>query len=73
VKITEKHYAPFVKARQEQLAHSARKAWEKPDEQIIATQVARKGSATPAMISRRVQYAVSPVSAVYSMPALIWR
>jgi integrase len=27
VKITEKHYAPFVKARQEQLAQSARKAW----------------------------------------------
>lgn len=27
VKVTEKHYAPFVKARQEQLAHSARKAW----------------------------------------------
>lgn len=55
VKVTEKHYAPFVKARQEQLAHSARKAWEQPDKQIIATQVARKGSATPTMISRRVQ------------------
>jgi hypothetical protein len=27
VKITERHYAPFVKARQEQLAQSARKAW----------------------------------------------
>jgi integrase/recombinase XerD len=27
VKITEKHYAPFVKARQEQLAQSAKKAW----------------------------------------------
>jgi len=27
VKVTEKHYAPFVKARQEQLAQSARKAW----------------------------------------------
>jgi integrase len=32
VKVTERHYAPFVKARQEQLAQSARKAWhfEKP-------------------------------------------
>jgi integrase/recombinase XerD len=27
VKITEKHYAPFVKARQEQLTASVRKAW----------------------------------------------
>ena len=28
VKVTEKHYAPFVKARQEQLETSARRAWE---------------------------------------------
>jgi integrase len=28
VKVTERHYAPFVKARQEQLAQSARKAWD---------------------------------------------
>jgi integrase len=28
VKITEKHYSPFVKARQEQLTASVRKAWE---------------------------------------------
>jgi len=27
VKVTERHYAPLVKARQEQLAQSARKAW----------------------------------------------
>lgn len=27
VKVTERHYTPFVKARQEQLAQSARKAW----------------------------------------------
>jgi integrase/recombinase XerD len=27
VKITEKHYAPWVKARQEQLAANVRKAW----------------------------------------------
>jgi integrase/recombinase XerD len=31
VKITEKHYAPFVKARQDQLAASVRKAW--PDQE----------------------------------------
>lgn len=30
VKITEKHYSPFVKARQEQLANSARSAWARP-------------------------------------------
>ena len=27
VKITEKHYAPWVKARQEQLEQNVRKAW----------------------------------------------
>jgi hypothetical protein len=27
VKITEKHYAPWVKARQEQLAVNVRKSW----------------------------------------------
>ena len=27
IKVTEKHYAPFVKARQVQLEHSARMAW----------------------------------------------
>lgn len=30
IKITEKHYAPFVKARQQQLEISARMAWDKP-------------------------------------------
>jgi integrase len=30
VKITEKHYAPWVKARQEQLAANVRKAWSVP-------------------------------------------
>ena len=28
VKITEKHYAPFVRERQQQLEHYARLAWE---------------------------------------------
>jgi integrase len=37
VKITEKHYAPWVKARQEQLATNVRKAWSTLD----------KGSKTP--------------------------
>jgi integrase len=32
VKVTEKHYAPFVKARQAQLAQSARMAWEQQEE-----------------------------------------
>jgi integrase len=31
VKVTEKHYAPFVKARQAQLAQSARMAWDQPE------------------------------------------
>lgn len=31
VKITEKHYAPWVKARQEQLEQSVRKAWSVPE------------------------------------------
>ncbi|MBZ5655503.1 MAG: tyrosine-type recombinase/integrase [Acidobacteriia bacterium] len=41
VKVTERHYAPFVKARQEQLAQSARKAWhfEKPKEMICKTPI----------------------------------
>jgi integrase len=30
VKITERHYAPFCKARQEQLAASVKLAWKKP-------------------------------------------
>lgn len=30
IKVTERHYAPFVKARQEQLESSARRAWEPP-------------------------------------------
>ena len=31
IKVTEKHYAPFVKARQVQLEHSARMAWKSSD------------------------------------------
>ncbi len=33
VKITERHYAPFCKARQEQLAASVKLAWKKQDKQ----------------------------------------
>jgi len=29
IKVTEKHYAPWVRARQEQLENSVRRAWEK--------------------------------------------
>jgi hypothetical protein len=32
IKVTEKHYAPFVKARQDQLEASARLAWYQMDE-----------------------------------------
>jgi integrase len=34
VKITERHYAPFCKARQEQLAASVKLAWKKPDQSL---------------------------------------
>ena len=52
VKITEKHYAPWVKARQEQLATSVRKAWGVSDtdnkkprrKQPQRTQMARVGN-----------------------------
>jgi integrase/recombinase XerD len=30
IKITEKHYAPWVKARQEQLSSNVRKSWPEP-------------------------------------------
>jgi hypothetical protein len=34
VKITERHYAPFLKARQEQFAASVKLAWKKPDQAL---------------------------------------
>jgi len=34
VKITERHYAPFCKARQEQLAASVKLAWKKLDQSL---------------------------------------
>ncbi len=42
VKITEKHYAPFVRERQQQLEHYARLAWE----EVEATPALNKGSAS---------------------------
>lgn len=40
VKITEKHYSPFVKARQVQLETSAKMAWKTPDEaQVVSERV----------------------------------
>jgi hypothetical protein len=35
VKITERHYAPFCKARQEQLAASVKLAWKKPTQSLL--------------------------------------
>jgi hypothetical protein len=34
VKITERHYAPFCKARQDQLAASVKLAWKKPTQSL---------------------------------------
>jgi integrase/recombinase XerD len=45
VKVTEKHYAPFVKLRQEQLAQLARMAWEQMEEKRSATPVKSKKEA----------------------------
>lgn len=42
VKVTEKHYAPFVKARQAQLAQSARMAWQQPEEKLAPQRVRSK-------------------------------
>src|ERR1035441_10981562 len=42
VKVTEKHYAPFVKARQAQLAQSARMAWAQTEQKRPAMPVKRK-------------------------------
>ncbi len=42
VKVTEKHYAPFVKARQAQLEQSARMAWEQTGERRPAMPVKGK-------------------------------
>jgi len=39
IKVTEKHYAPFVKARQLQLEHSARMAWKSSDRLEAPSQV----------------------------------
>lgn len=34
IKVTEKHYAPWVKARQEQLEHHVMKTWDSPNERL---------------------------------------
>jgi len=39
VRITEKHYAPWVRARQEQLEADVRKTWEVPKEGEGKTEV----------------------------------
>jgi integrase len=38
IKITEKHYAPFVKARQQQLEISARMAWDSSTRSPVKTE-----------------------------------
>ncbi len=45
VKITERHYAPFCKARQEQLAASVKRAWKKPSQSLHRNQVEKKNVA----------------------------
>ena len=47
VKITEKHYAPWVKARQEQLEQSVRKAW---GGNVTTIETGRKRKAGPAVV-----------------------
>jgi integrase/recombinase XerD len=52
VKITEKHYAPFVKARQEQLAASVRQAWQQmdPEKPKPRKKARAAGSTGPALV-----------------------
>lgn len=52
-KVTEKHYSPFVKARQEQLEVSARKAW--PADENFVEPLGSSSSTTPAPAAVRVQ------------------
>jgi integrase len=47
VKITEKHYSPWVKARQEQLASSVRNAWQLLDEPKANKPKRARNSARP--------------------------
>jgi integrase/recombinase XerD len=47
VKITEKHYAPWVKARQEQLASSVRNAWQLLEEPKATKAKRVRNSARP--------------------------
>ena len=48
IKVTERHYAPFVKARQEQLEASARRAWHQPG--AIVESEKHKPAITPCLI-----------------------
>jgi integrase len=49
VKVTEKHYAPFVKARQEQLAESARKAWDTKELKPVLAKTRNKAESQAAV------------------------
>ncbi len=52
VKITEKHYAPFVKARQQQLTASVRQAWQEmePEKPKPRKKARAAGSAGPTLV-----------------------
>ena len=49
VKITERHYAPFCKARQEQLAASVKLAWKKPTQSLRE----KKGASNKKRVARQ--------------------
>jgi len=55
VKITERHYAPFCKARQEQLATSVKLAWKKPTQSLPEKKEAVKKKRVSCQNSERVQ------------------
>jgi integrase/recombinase XerD len=54
VKITERHYAPFCKARQEQLAASVKLAWKKPTQPLQKKRVSSSKKHATRQDSNRV-------------------
>jgi integrase len=55
VKITERHYAPFCKARQDQLAASVKLAWKKPTRSIQKKRVSSSKKHAKRQDSERVK------------------
>jgi integrase len=45
IKVTEKHYSPWVRARQEQLEADVRRTWETPAESDGGAEAREKGHA----------------------------